>query len=199
MRAAGELPRARWAAIRLFAMDVDGVLTDGTVLVGSDGTEAKRFSILDGLGLRRVAESGVVLAWISGRRSGATALRAKELGIPHVVQGCADKLGQLRDLAGRLGIKAAECLYAGDDLVDAPALRWAGVGAAVPAAHRSALEAADCVTRAKGGKGAVRELCDLILEARSAGRDRSPSGPRAPRAREDASARRPHPGRRGAR
>src|SRR5689334_19785030 len=82
----------RWAAIRLFAMDVDGVLTDGTVLISSDGSEAKSFSILDGLGLKRLEKAGVAVAWISGRASGATTSRANELKIPHVIQGRTDKI-----------------------------------------------------------------------------------------------------------
>jgi len=78
---------AAWSRIKLFAMDVDGVLTDGTVLISSDGTEAKRFSILDGLGLARLRDAGFPLAWIFGRASGATTARATELEIPHVIQG----------------------------------------------------------------------------------------------------------------
>src|SRR3954464_16083099 len=83
---------ARWSAIRVFAMDVDGVLTDGTVSISSDGTEAKSFSILDGFGLKQLAHAGFTLAWISGRLSGATTARATELKIPHLVQGRTDKL-----------------------------------------------------------------------------------------------------------
>src|SRR6478672_8074669 len=89
----------RWAQVRLFAMDVDGVLTDGTVQICSDGTETKTFSILDGFGLKELARAGVVTAWISGRPSPATLARAKELKIPHVVQGRTDKITVLQALA----------------------------------------------------------------------------------------------------
>src|SRR5688572_13470858 len=101
----------QWAAIRLFAMDVDGVLTDGTVHISSDGTEAKSFSILDGMGLRQLDLAGIITAWISGRPSAATTARAKELKIPHLVQGRIDKLAALQELATTLGFVAAQCAY----------------------------------------------------------------------------------------
>ncbi len=157
---------ARWAAIRLFAMDVDGVLTDGTVLVSSDGTEAKSFSILDGMGLRRLADAGVVTAWISGRPSLATTARATELKIPHVIQGRTDKLVALQELAARLGCKAEECAYMGDDLIDTSAIAWAGVGIAPPDSMPPPLAAAAYVTARPAGRGAVREVCEHLLAAR---------------------------------
>jgi 3-deoxy-D-manno-octulosonate 8-phosphate phosphatase (KDO 8-P phosphatase) len=157
---------ARWAEIRLFAMDVDGVLTDGTVLISSDGTEAKSFSILDGMGLRRLAEAGVATAWISGRPSQATTARAHELKIPHLIQGRTDKLAALRELAAQLGLGAAHCAYMGDDIIDTPAIAWAGVGIAPPEAMPSTLAAAAYVTARPAGRGAVREVCEHILAAR---------------------------------
>jgi len=156
----------RWGAIRLFAMDVDGVLTDGTVGVASDGVETKLFSILDGLGLVRLRAAGIVTAWISGRHSGATDLRAAELKIPHVVQGRIDKLAVLQGLAAQLGIAPSECAYMGDDDIDAAALCWAGIGVTVPAAMPAALAAADAVTRRAAGRGAVREVCERLLASR---------------------------------
>ncbi|MCX6943386.1 MAG: HAD hydrolase family protein [Opitutales bacterium] len=159
--------RATWARVRLFAMDVDGVLTDGTVLISSDGTEAKSFSILDGLGLKRLAAAGVAVAWISGRPSRATTLRATELGIPHVIQGRTDKLAALQELAAQLRLTAADCAYMGDDDIDAPALAWAGVGVSVPGALPAALAAARYVTRRTPGRGAVREICEHLLAARA--------------------------------
>jgi 3-deoxy-D-manno-octulosonate 8-phosphate phosphatase (KDO 8-P phosphatase) len=164
----------RWAAIRLFAMDVDGTLTDGTVAVSSDGTETKSFSVLDGLGIVRLLRSGVSVALISGRFSGATVARAAELGIPHVIQERIDKLAALQELAGRLGFEASQCAYIGDDDFDAPAMRWAGVGASVPGAMPAALDAAAYVTARAPGRGAVREVCDLILAARGGGRRPAP-------------------------
>lgn len=162
------ITRAAWSRIRLFAMDVDGVLTDGTVSICSDGTESKRFSIIDGLGLILVRDSGLETAWISGRKSGATTLRADELKIPHVVQGQRDKLSALTALAAELGIPLGACAYMGDDFIDAPAIAAAGIGISVPAALPAALAAADYVTRRRAGHGAVREVCDLLLAARSA-------------------------------
>ena len=157
---------ARWARIRLFAMDVDGVLTDGTIAVSSTGGETKVFSVLDGLGLRRVRAAGLEIAWISGRTSTATSRRARELKIRRVLQGNNDKLAVLRKIAGQLGLTAAECLYMGDDDIDVPALLWAGIGVAVPNALPAALDAADCITIREGGRGAVRQVCDRLLASR---------------------------------
>ena len=157
-----------WARVRLFAMDVDGVLTDGTVCISSDGTETKRFSITDGLGLVLLRKSGVELAWISGRRSAATTLRAAELGVAHVIEGRNDKLAALSDLAQRLGLPLGDCAYMGDDFIDAPAIQAAGIGISVPTALPEALAEADYVTRRPAGLGAVREVCDHILRARAA-------------------------------
>jgi 3-deoxy-D-manno-octulosonate 8-phosphate phosphatase (KDO 8-P phosphatase) len=159
------LPPASWASIKLFAMDVDGILTDGTVHISSDGTETKQFSILDGMGLVRLAKHGVATAWISGRPSGATTARATELKIPHLVQGRVDKITALRELADTLGLTAAQIVYMGDDDIDAPAIRWAGIGVSVPDAMPSALAAADYLTARAAGKGAVREICEQILSA----------------------------------
>ena len=155
-----------WARIRLFAMDVDGVLTDGTVSISSDGTESKSFSILDGLGLVRLRQAGLPVAWISGRASGATTVRATELKIPHVVQGRTDKLAVLQELAAQLQLSPAECAYMGDDDIDAPAIAWAGAGVTVPDAMPAALRAARYITRRAAGHGAVREICDLLLASR---------------------------------
>ncbi len=157
---------ARWAAIRLFAMDVDGVLTDGTIEIHSDGTESKRFSVIDGMGLVQLAKHGVVTAWISGRASGATSLRAEELKIPHVVQGRTDKITALKELAATLNLAADQIVYMGDDHIDTAAIRWAGIGVSVPDAMPATFAAADYVTRRRAGQGAVREVCEHILAAR---------------------------------
>ena len=161
-RARSVSPKA-WARIRLLALDVDGILTDGTIYVSSDGSETKGFSVLDGMGMARLLKAGLAVAWISGRPSGATARRAEELRIPHVIQGRSDKREALAELAQRLGLAAAECCYMGDDDIDAPAIAWAGVGATVRTAMPAALQAADYVTRRPAGAGAVREVCERIL------------------------------------
>jgi len=167
-----KISRAGWARIRLLALDVDGVLTDGTVQISSGGTEAKNFSILDGMGLVRLAKAGVAVAWISGRPSGATRARAAELKIPHLIEGRTDKLAALQELAAALGLTAAQCAYMGDDDIDAPAIAWAGVGAAPRDAMPAALQAARYVPARPAGCGAVREVCEHILAARpKVGRD----------------------------
>ncbi len=147
-------------------MDVDGILTDGTIHISSDGTETKVFSILNGMGLVRLRQAGITVAWISGRASGATTVRANELRIPHVIQGRTDKLVALRELTTTLGLEASACVYMGDDDIDAPAISWAGIGVSVPDAMPAALEAADYITTRRAGHGAVREVCELILTHR---------------------------------
>jgi len=158
--------KTAWAKIALLAMDVDGVLTDGRVTISSDGTESKQFSILDGFGLVRLAQAGVHVAWISGRASGSTTARAKELKISHVIQGRVDKGAALQELAAHLGLTAEQCAYIGDDTIDVSAITWAGVGIAVPNAMPNVLAAADHVTQRAGGFGAVREVCEQIASAK---------------------------------
>lgn len=159
------IPPSRWAAIRLFAMDVDGILTDGTIHVSSDGTESKTFSILDGMGLVTLRKHGIATAWISGRASGATSVRAEELKIPHLVQGRIDKLTALQELAATLKLTADQIVYMGDDDIDTAAIAWAGIGVSVPDAMPKPLAAADYLTRRPAGQGAVREICEHILAA----------------------------------
>jgi 3-deoxy-D-manno-octulosonate 8-phosphate phosphatase (KDO 8-P phosphatase) len=158
---------ARWASIRLFAMDVDGVLTDGTVVISSDGTEAKTFSILDGHGLKQLQHANILTAWISGRASAATTVRATELTIPHLVQGRVDKITALQELAAQLRLTSDQCAYMGDDTIDAAAIAWAGIGIAPHEAMPAALAVADYVTRRPAGHGAVREICDELLAAQT--------------------------------
>ena len=156
---------AAWRKIRLFAMDVDGILTDGALQVASDGTETKTFSIIDGSGLYQLRMAGIITAWISGRTSGATTVRANELKIPHLIQGNNDKLAELQKLAAQLKLTPDQIVYMGDDDIDAPAMRWAGISATVPTALPPALAAADIITNRPAGRGAVREICDHILTA----------------------------------
>lgn len=155
-----------WSRIKLFAMDVDGVLTDGTVTIFSDGREAKTFSILDGMGLVKLVRAGIQVAWISGRPSEATLVRARELKIPHLIQGRTDKHAALQELAATLEFEAADCAYMGDDDIDAGAIAWAGVGVAPKGSMPSALNAAVFVPERPAGLGAVREVCEKILAAR---------------------------------
>lgn len=155
-----------WAAIRLLATDVDGVLTDGTFHLSGDGTETKVFHVHDGLGMVKLLQNNISVAWISGRPSRSTTVRATELKILHVIQGRSDKHVALAELAASLNLTAAECCYLGDDEIDVGALRWAAIGVAPADAMPVALAAADYVTTRAGGRGAVREVCEHILAAR---------------------------------
>lgn len=157
----------RWAAIRLLATDVDGVMTDGAISISSDGRETKAFHVRDGWGLLALRRAGLHVAWISGRRSEVTELRGRELGIPHLYQGTEDKGSVLRRLLDRTGVDPAHVCYCGDDTNDLGALSLAGIAATVADAHPEVLRIAHHVTAAPGGRGAVRELCDLILAHRS--------------------------------
>lgn len=152
--------------LRLLALDVDGVLTDGRIVYGNDGEELKAFSIKDGLGIKLVQRAGLQVAIITGRSSGIVARRAAELGIDLVVQGREDKLVALRELCASLDITPEECAYMGDDLPDLAAILAAGLGLTVSDAAAPVLEAADWVSARAGGEGAVREACEMILAAR---------------------------------
>jgi 3-deoxy-D-manno-octulosonate 8-phosphate phosphatase (KDO 8-P phosphatase) len=156
----------RSAAIRLLVLDVDGVLTDGTILLGS-GEELKSFHVRDGLGLQRLMSAGIEVAVISGRRSAAVARRMTELGVHHVFQGVDDKLAVLERLQGTLGLDAGKIAVVGDDLPDLPPMRAAGLAIAVADAHADVKAAAHWVTEAPGGRGAVREVSDRLLAVRA--------------------------------
>lgn len=160
------ISKIRWAQIRLFAMDVDGILTDGRVFVGSDNAESKAFSVLDGFGLAGIREAGIEVAWISGRASGATSARAAELKIAHLIQGRNDKEAGLREVLRQTGIPLEAACYMGDDVIDVPAMQLAGIGISVPEAAEAVRQYADWITVRAGGFGAVREICDLLLESR---------------------------------
>jgi len=152
--------------IRLVAFDVDGVFTDGRFYLSDDGIESKAFNTQDGFGIRRLIDAGIEVAVISGRRSGAVERRMAELGVPHVIQGCKDKVAVLGELTAKLGISAAECAYVGDDIPDLPLLQMVGLPIAVANAVHAVHEQCDHTTLAEGGFGAVREVCDLVLAAR---------------------------------
>ncbi|HET7758172.1 MAG TPA: HAD-IIIA family hydrolase [Steroidobacteraceae bacterium] len=155
-------------AIRLLVLDVDGVLTDGRLYFGPQGEALKVFDVRDGLGLTTLAGAGVELAVISGRRSPMVSRRCRELGVRHVHQGARDKLATFERLRGRLGLAAAVCACVGDDLPDLPLMRAVGLAFAVADAHPRVRRAADVVTRRSGGRGAVREVCELLLAPRAA-------------------------------
>jgi 3-deoxy-D-manno-octulosonate 8-phosphate phosphatase (KDO 8-P phosphatase) len=156
---------ARAAAVRLLVLDVDGVLTDGRLYYADDGIELKAFDIQDGLGLRMLAASGVEIAVITGRRSRALELRAENLGIRHVFQSAADKLLVFESLLRDLSLNAHAAAAIGDDLPDLPILRRCELAVSVPAAPALVQEHVHYVTQRGGGRGAVRELCELIMRA----------------------------------
>jgi 3-deoxy-D-manno-octulosonate 8-phosphate phosphatase (KDO 8-P phosphatase) len=155
------------AKIRLLILDVDGVLTDGRLYFGNKGEALKVFHVRDGHGIKLLMAGGVQVAALSGRRSAAAAARLRELSVPTVIQGCADKLAALNKLTRRLGIDPLQCACIVDDTADLPLMSAVGLAAAVADAHPIVLSAAHWVARLKGGAGAVRELCDAILRARA--------------------------------
>ena len=143
-------------------------VSDGDTLVGVTPVERSEFVFLsrDGYGIRALGRRGIQVAILSGRRSMAVRLRARDLGISHVLQGIDDKLAAFQRLHRRLGLSAAQCACIGDDTPDAEMMRAAGLAFAVADAHADALAAADVITHLPGGRGAVREVCDRLLAAR---------------------------------
>ena len=170
MSAATASPRTDIAArVRLLVLDVDGVLTDGRLYYGARGEALKAFHARDGLGLKLLAAAGITVAVISGRRSAMTARRCRELGVRHLVQGVEDKIAAFHELRGQLGLASSVCACVGDDLPDVPLMREVGLSFAVADAHPQARGAAHVITLLPGGRGAVREVCDYLLEARRDG------------------------------
>ena len=157
---------AKLARVRILLCDVDGVLTNATVLIG-DGREFKEFHIQDGLGLRLLQRSGVKVGWISNRPSTATQQRADELKIDFLHQDKGSKVEAVETILAKAGLGWGEICYMGDDIVDLGVLKRAGVAIAVANAIEEAKTLADYVTRAEGGSGAVREVVGLILKAQN--------------------------------
>lgn len=153
--------------IRLVAFDVDGVFTDGRFYLSDDGIETKAFHTQDGYGIRQLLMSGVEVAIISGRRSGAVEKRMAELQVPHVVLGCKDKVAAMDELATKLGLGVDACAYVGDDMPDLPLLKHVGFSFAVANAVPALQEHCDYVTSKTGGFGAVREVCELVISMKS--------------------------------
>ncbi len=152
--------------LALLVLDVDGVLTDGSLWFGARGEALKRFHVRDGHGIKLLQATGVQVAVISGRRSQAVSARCRELGIRHVFQGVADKNQALEKLLRKLDITDTQVACVGDDTPDIPLFVRAGFAVAVRDAHPLALAAAHCATTLAGGHGAVREVCDWLLAAR---------------------------------
>ena len=163
-----DVPLAIARGIRLLTCDVDGVLTDGRIYVDDTGREQKAFNALDGVGLRLLMQAGVRVAWITGSRAPVVMHRARALGIDRVVQGAEDKLTPWEALRGELELPAEVCAHIGDDLPDVPIFARCGFAVSVPHAPASVRAHAHCITVREGGKGAVRELCEMILAAQGA-------------------------------
>jgi len=153
--------------VQLLVLDVDGVLTDGRIQFDADGREFKVFHVRDGYGIRRVLEAGIEVAIISGRKSVAVEKRAAELGIKNIHLGIDNKISVFKNLLAELGMGAEAAACVGDDTPDRDCMKAAGLGIAVADAHPDLDEVADWHTHLGGGKGAVREVCDLLLSARS--------------------------------
>ncbi|MEZ5443305.1 MAG: HAD-IIIA family hydrolase [Lysobacterales bacterium] len=159
--------RQRAARIRLAVFDVDGVLTDGRLLIDADGRESKSFHVHDGHGLKALQAHGIRVAIISARRSDAVSHRMAELGIRHVFQGESDKPARLAELCRELEVALAEVAYCGDDIADLGCLRIVGLACSVADAVPQARAEAHWISGRAGGRGAVRELCELLLAQQS--------------------------------
>jgi len=155
---------ARTKDIKLVIFDVDGVLTDGSIIIGDDGEEYKAFHSRDGHGMRLLQYTGVEIAIITGRTSKVVEYRMNSLGITHLYQGQKVKLPAFEELIERLGLKPEQCAYVGDDWVDLAIMSRVGLAVAVQDADPLVKKHAHWITPAKGGKGAARELCELIME-----------------------------------
>jgi 3-deoxy-D-manno-octulosonate 8-phosphate phosphatase (KDO 8-P phosphatase) len=155
--------RQRCAAVNVLVLDVDGVLTNGHIVLADGGVETKAFHVRDGTGLKVWGRAGKRTAIITGRTSAIVVRRAAEVGIDQVLQGAADKLSAFRQLLEREGGSASEVCYVGDDLPDLPPMRQCGLAVAVADACPEILAEAHYVTRAPGGGGGVREVIELIL------------------------------------
>jgi 3-deoxy-D-manno-octulosonate 8-phosphate phosphatase (KDO 8-P phosphatase) len=152
-------------AIKCLALDIDGVLTDGSVFFDAQGECFKVFNSLDGHGIRLLMEHGIQVAVISGRNSPIIQKRLKEFGVKHFYLGRLDKINACQELMQALNIPSHEIAYIGDDLPDLPVIEQVGLGVAVQNAHPYVKSKARWVTQATGGQGAVREVCDWILSA----------------------------------
>jgi 3-deoxy-D-manno-octulosonate 8-phosphate phosphatase (KDO 8-P phosphatase) len=156
---------AKAQGIRLVIFDVDGVLTDGSLFLGDDGQEYKAFHSRDGHGMKMLQQSGVTIGIITGRSSEVVRIRMQSLGVEHVFQGKQEKLPAYEELRQQLGLQDAQVAYVGDDVVDLPIMRRVGLAIAVNDAHPLVLQHAHWQTPHAGGRGAGRDVCELIMEA----------------------------------
>jgi 3-deoxy-D-manno-octulosonate 8-phosphate phosphatase (KDO 8-P phosphatase) len=151
--------------IRLVIFDVDGVLTDGSLFLGDDGQEYKAFNSKDGHGMKMLQASGIGIAIITGRRSEVVRIRMQSLGIEHVFQGIEDKAEAYQRLKQQLGLDDTHIAYVGDDVVDLPVMTRVGLAISVADAHPLVRQHAHWSTSLGGGRGAAREVCELLMDA----------------------------------
>ena len=153
------------SAIKLLLLDVDGVMTDGRIIYDNQGNELKAFDVKDGHGLKMLQRAGITVGIITGRSSDLVARRAAELGIDILYQKALNKLEPYLEILSEQGLADRQVAYVGDDIVDLPVLRRVGFGVTVADANPEVLPLVDYVTQRPGGRGAVREVCDLLLKA----------------------------------
>lgn len=154
-------------SVRVLMLDVDGVLTDGRIIMDDGGRETKHFDVKDGHGLKMLMRCGIDVVLITGRQSEVVSHRARDLGIAEVHQSVWDKAGLFERILDRMDLRPSQVAYVGDDVVDIPLFRRVGFAVAVRDAVPEAKKAAHYVTRKKGGRGAVREVCEMIMKARN--------------------------------
>ncbi len=158
--------QARARQIELVIFDVDGVLTDGSLFLGDDGQEYKAFNSKDGHGMKMLQQAGVKIAVITGRTSDVVGIRMQSLGIEHVFQGIENKLEAYEELKRRLGLDDSQIAYVGDDVVDLPVMTRTGLAVCVADGHALVRRHAHWTTSHAGGRGAAREVCELLMDAR---------------------------------
>lgn len=163
---AGNLDPTRWASIQLLCCDIDGVLTDGSLSFDEEGSLIQTFYVRDGFALVAARRAGIKVAWISGRPSRVAQHRFEELGLDHCLLACDDKAAAILELQAQYGFSPDQCCFIGDDIPDLSAFTVCGLRVAVGDAEPVLAARADYITKAKGGRGAVREIIDLMLEAR---------------------------------
>lgn len=173
----GQIDSATWqqlSQVKLLICDVDGVFSDGRIYLGNNGEELKAFHTRDGFGVKALLQAGIEVAVITGRNSHIVENRFNSLGVPHIYQGQENKRLAFDALLGKLGLNPENVAYIGDDIPDLALIEHVGLGVAVADAHPLVTQAARYTTRLPGGYGAVRELCDLILQ--SQGKSLRPQG-----------------------
>jgi len=155
------------AKIRLMLLDVDGVLTDGGIIIDSRGGETKRFDVRDGQGIALLIRAGITVGFVSGRSSNLVRHRAKELGVRIVYQGVQDKADAYKEIKKKTGFRDEQIAYLGDDIADLPIMRRVGLAMTVRDSWPGLKPRVDYVTQARGGRGAVREVSELLLKAQN--------------------------------